>query len=173
MDFQIDNTWIIADTHWGHNNIVRFCDRPENHNELMLTRWVETVPAKGLLLHLGDLMYRGGKSWFHDKIASELTGYKKLLVLGNHDKQSKQYYASCGFTVIDPFQIPYGNGYISFSHYPLEEPAANNEIHVHGHIHNNGYVRGVPVRQRGINVSAEVLQYRPAHLGTLLRGYFS
>jgi calcineurin-like phosphoesterase family protein len=172
---QIENTWVVADTHWGHNNIVRFCDRPAGHDRLMVARWAETVPADGVVLHLGDLMYRGGRSWFRDKIAPQLTGREKLLLKGNHDKQTVSYYASCGFKVVEPFSIPYGNGLVEFDHYPYpsDEKAPKNVLRVHGHIHTNGYARGVPTRERHVNVGAEVLQYRPANLGTLLKGYFS
>src|SRR4051812_20693645 len=47
--------WVISDTHWFHNNIVKYCDRDMAHNEIMLRRWNETVNPGDPVLHLGDL----------------------------------------------------------------------------------------------------------------------
>lgn len=172
----VENTWLISDTHFGHENITKLCKRPDNVDMLMIAEWSRLVPAGATLLHLGDLAYRADfREW--KAILSALPGNKHL-ILGNHDKQPAKYYESCGFKIIEPFDYRWGSYNISFSHYPLESRAFDHELHIHGHIHNNGYggesdIPGSPARESHINISVEVTKYRPVHLGTLLRAYFS
>jgi calcineurin-like phosphoesterase family protein len=149
----------------------------------MIRAWREAVPMENsTLLHLGDITYRG-KDKFH-KLADRLTGARKLLILGNHDKQPNEYYEEAGFEIIDPFLMIYGQPRkeISFSHYPYDELGENAdhpgqippfEWRVHGHIHNNGYGPPpvwphVPFFYNHINVSVEMLKYRPVRLDVLL-----
>lgn len=106
-DIDIDNTWVVSDTHFGHDNIVGFCHRPEDHEQVMLAEWRAAVPDDGTVLHLGDLTYKSNARFRH-VIVPELTGARKLLILGNHDRQGMGFYRKCGFSVVKPFQIPFG-----------------------------------------------------------------
>lgn len=97
----IDNTWLISDTHFGHANIERLCKRPANADALMVTEWQRLVPPDALLLHLGDVAYRAEfDEWA--TIIRALPGDKRL-ILGNHDKQPASYYERCGFAILLPF----------------------------------------------------------------------
>ena len=175
----IDNTWLISDTHFGHENISRLCLRPPNVDALMLAEWERLVPPDALVLHLGDVVYRAAFDEWASIIAA-LPG-RKLLVLGNHDKQKPSYYERCGFEIVPPFEWMWEGKPISFSHYPLEayEPRiTSSHLRIHGHIHNSGYnwtesTSGSPARVGHCNVSVEMTKYRPINLGTLLRGYYS
>lgn len=177
-DIDLRKTWVIADTHFGHQNIMRFCHRPEDHTQVMIRQWREAVPEfASTLLHLGDITYRGKKSF--TAIADKLTGTRKLLILGNHDTQPNEFYENAGFEIIEPFGIDFRKHYVSFSHYPWDarEDGSNypprDHYRVHGHIHNNGYGPPptwphVPYILRQINVSVEMLKYRPVNLNVLL-----
>ena len=81
-----DNLWFTADTHFGHENIIRYCHRPfanaEEMNEELIRRWNETVPEDGIIFHLGDFASGSSKLW--EDVLSSLHG-KKYLILGNHD----------------------------------------------------------------------------------------
>ena len=35
-DIDPASTWVVSDTHFGHRNIVGFCHRPENHEDIMI-----------------------------------------------------------------------------------------------------------------------------------------
>lgn len=134
---------------------------------MMITRWQRVVPWDATLLHLGDLFFGGDQGYldFYTKISHRLTG-KKYLILGNHDKPGRDY-EFLGFEVIDPFTVKYRGWDVSFDHYP-KFVGTGKEIHVHGHIHNHDYARGEPMRERNINVSAEVMDYRPHRVTRLL-----
>lgn len=177
-DIDPERTWIISDTHFGHNNIIRFCNRPENHDEIMMEAWANVPTENSTLIHLGDLTYRG-EDLFQDFIAPQLSGgERKLLILGNHDHQKPSYYEQAGFEIIEPFAFYYGPRAtrVTFSHYPWEDHEGPlTGVHIHGHIHNNGYSgdRLVPFVKNQINVSVEITNYRPVNLDALLRGYIN
>jgi calcineurin-like phosphoesterase family protein len=103
-DIDLDKTYIVSDTHFGHDNIVGFCHRPEEHEQVMIAEWRAHVPDDATVLHLGDLTYRGNARFKH-LIAKELTGERKLLIKGNHDKQSFKFYKDCGFKLARPFGL--------------------------------------------------------------------
>jgi calcineurin-like phosphoesterase family protein len=177
----IDNTWLISDTHFGHANIERLCKRPPDTDTLMVEEWTRLVPADALLLHLGDVAYRADfPAW--ETIIAALPGNKHL-ILGNHDKQPTEYYERCGFKVVPSFTHMYdrstlGMVVLTFDHYPRENAAMSHQLYIHGHIHNSGYgwgpdTTGSPARVGHVNLSVEVTKYRPVNLGTLLRAYFS
>lgn len=176
MNLDIENTWVTSDNHFGHANIERLCARPPNTDALMIAEWERLVPADALLLHLGDVAYRTDfKMW--QSVITALPGDKHLII-GNHDKQPVEYYERCGFAVTPPFTHSYGIKLLTFSHYPLEGKAMDHQLRIHGHIHNSGYgwgpdTAGSPARIGHVNVSVEMTKYRPVHLGTLLRAYFS
>jgi hypothetical protein len=46
------NTWIISDTHFFHENIGRYCNRPENWQELIIKNWNDLISPDENVLHL-------------------------------------------------------------------------------------------------------------------------
>lgn len=171
-------TWVIADSHFGHANIARFCHRPPEHDKIMVDAWRTAVPNNATVLHLGDISFRAGAPFFREQ-AKQLTGQRKLLLLGNHDVMPRWNYEQAGFEIVEPFAIRWRGQRIEFNHYPHDARADGYNMppegtwRVHGHIHNNGYGPPpewppVPYMLRQINVSAEMLKYRPVNLAVLL-----
>jgi calcineurin-like phosphoesterase family protein len=177
-DIDPATTWVVSDTHFGHDNIVGFCHRPEDHEQVMIAEWRRYVPDDATLLHLGDLCYRSNAR-FKNLTAKELTGRRKLLIAGNHDKQRFSFYRDCGFKLCRPFSIRYPDGgdwrLVSFSHYPWDDGdegrgMGERDLRLHGHIHNNGYSRDefIPFLRNHINLSLEQTKYTPVNLKLLL-----
>lgn len=160
--------YIISDTHFYHENIVKYAGRPYDHETMMISRWEKVVPDNAAIVHLGDLFFGGDQGFidFYLNIAPRLTG-QKYLVLGNHDKRSRDY-EHLGFEVIKPFSVYYRGYEVSFDHYPKLLPKDEKKIHIHGHIHNHTYARDEPTREGNINVSVEAIDYRPHRTTRLL-----
>lgn len=172
-----DDTWLISDTHFGHDNIIKYCCRPDNHEEIMLENWNTSIGSNDNVLHLGDLCMGPGAKYFLEDTAPLLNGKKKL-ILGNHDKKNDEFYNNCGFEIVSEFEIKHKykqNWYIiSFSHYPLDKVKYSNQIHIHGHIHNNGYNfkdKFVPYKKNQINISVEQTKYKPVLFKDLIEGF--
>ena len=87
--FNPNEVWFTSDTHFYHENILRYSNRPfkdiTEMNEELIRRWNETVPANGIVFHLGDFCFGGSKEW--NEVLPRLNG-KIFLILGNHDMKS-------------------------------------------------------------------------------------
>lgn len=170
-------TWVISDTHFGHSNIVEYQHRPPDFEQLLLENIAREVPEgeNVTLLHLGDLSYSNNARFkaVTSRYITPRTG-RKVLVPGNHDKSRASFYYQSGFKRISPFWIPYYDWRVSFSHYPWnsanEGPMPPMNLRVHGHTHADGYSRSIftPYLKNHVNVSVEVLKYKPVNLLALL-----
>jgi len=82
------NVFFTADTHFGHDNIIKYCNRPFADGEVMdrelIRAWNEVVPPDGVVYHLGDFAYRNAVDL--KEYREQLNGYIHL-ILGNHDKE--------------------------------------------------------------------------------------
>ena len=58
--------FFTSDTHFGHQNIIRFCNRPwatiAEHDQALIDNWNAIVPEDAVVFHLGDFSYKGGGS---------------------------------------------------------------------------------------------------------------
>lgn len=162
------DTWIISDTHFGHKNIIKYCSRPKDHNEVMAKRWNETVGPDDPVLHLGDLMVWYGDTDDIQKLILGLNG-TKVMVKGNHDKSEDSFFAKLGFPIIPAFKMRFKNLTLGFSHYPASLEGL--DLSIHGHIHNNKIkddTLDIHNHPRYRNVSVEVIDYRPVRLQSVL-----
>ena len=77
--------YFTADTHFGHANIVKMCQRPyldvDAMNEAMIAAWNERVQGNDTVYIIGDMFFRCADP---ESILKRLKG-KKRLIVGNHD----------------------------------------------------------------------------------------
>lgn len=116
--------YYTSDTHFCHKKIREFCpDRPgtdtESMNAELVRIWNETVQPNDTVYHLGDFSF--GKSEETKQLIRQLNGHK-VLVMGNHDRRSAQWYADNGFdrVFIDDTLIRLGEWDVVLCHYPFE-----------------------------------------------------
>ena len=133
--------FFTADTHFGHKNVIKYCNRPyssvEEMNEAIVARWNETVGELDTVIHLGDFSFLSPS--FSREIMNRLNGHI-ILVRGNHD--SDKIIDPCGFSdVVDYLDLKVNDGGmhqpISCMHYPLAVwPSSHfGAWHLHGHSH--------------------------------------
>lgn len=161
--------YIISDTHFNHKDIIGYCQRPDNHEQLMLRNILLTVPTNGCLIHLGDFAL-GNEAAACAKLSQHCVG-KKILVIGNHDSKSISWYLEHGWDfVCDSFKMKYCGKIICFSHKP--QPWDGDwEINVHGHLHNLGHRDNEfkELKQWHRLYSPELMGYKPIELSKFIQ----
>ena len=151
----------IADLHFGHSNIIKYCNRPfEDTDEMdraLIKNWNETVSNNDTVLVLGDVGF-GSKEYIASLI-KQLNG-KKILIMGNHDNWSEQTYRDMGFHTVSRFPILWNDFYL-LSHAPLILSETTPYFNLYGHVHNDSrYVDTASSKC----VSVERIGYRPFFL---------
>ncbi len=162
-------TWIISDTHFFHENIGRYCNRPENWQELIIKNWNDLISPDETILHLGDFSF--GKRSNLDILTEQLHG-KIILIRGNHDRLGRVRYESRGVTIVnETIYVELDEKVkIIFSHWPVV-PLDDGVINIHGHIHNSPPpAEGSVLGPNHINMSVEVRDYRPWQLKDIVPG---
>lgn len=150
--------YVIADTHFWHDNVIDFCQRPfatsKEMNEYMVNAWNSTVNKNDVVWHLGDVSFGGSENTI--KICQSLNG-QKILVRGNHDKRTVTFWKRAGFREVfnRPFySIKYG---VVMSHAPMRDLPSSMK-NIHGHTHD--LYTGLNQRQWAC-VSVEMTMYAP------------
>ncbi len=138
-------TFIIADTHFGHKNVIEFENRPfSNTDEMdkyMIAKWNEVVSENDVIFHLGDVFI--GSAKYANEILPQLNG-RKILILGNHDHYTMTKWRKLGF---DPYRRYIYKDYL-LTHMPVDETPLKVAVeygllkgNIHGHVHlNNQYL---------------------------------
>lgn len=100
-------------------------------DEAMIKNWNETVSNKDVVIHLGD--FGLGSKEYLGSIIKRLNG-KKILIMGNHDNYSEQWYRDAGFHTVSRFPILYNNYYLC-CHAPIEMSDKLPFFVCYGHVH--------------------------------------
>ena len=73
------NIFFTSDTHFSHENIMHFCNRPfktiEEMNDTLIENWNKVVNKDSIVFHLGDFAW--GNNWM--QFLNKLNGHKILL----------------------------------------------------------------------------------------------
>lgn len=155
------NIWITSDTHFGHDNIIRYCGRPfanaDVMGEAMVERWNRVVKPQDHVYHLGDVAMSERSA---HQYLGRLHGHKRL-VLGNHDDRVPMAVLGQYFDKILCWRLfkP-----VILTHVPIHEASFGKaRVNVHGHTHEKPAYPG-PY----INVCVEHTDYAPVHLDALI-----
>lgn len=124
--------WFTSDTHFLHENIINFCDRPykdtSHMSEGIIDIWNKYVKPDDIVYHLGDYAFKAfSKKDEIREITSRLNGFK-ILVLGNHDyKEVAPYF---GLDLIVPSAYIRLKGIdFKLTHYPyVDGMTANDKV---------------------------------------------
>lgn len=148
--------FFTADTHFGHYNIIKHCNRPFSDTREMdaelIKRWNETVSTEDVVWHLGDLSLSTNLAYL-TPIVQQLNGRKRL-IYGNHDRCRIQEYYAMGFEFVSVLPVLIEDTLLS--HEPLREKMPFN---IHGHVHERAIFH-----ENGVCVSVECCDYRPTRI---------
>lgn len=159
--------WFTADTHFGHANIIKHCERPfadvHEMNKVLTTRWNQVVRSTDEVWHLGDFAFRSDPAAY----LSRLNGHVHL-VLGNHDKEMQCRRA--GFASVQQVCCLRDHGErFWLSHYAHRTWYGSHHgvYHLYGHVH--GRFDATPT---SLDVGVDAWGFRPVPMSTVL-GRFS
>lgn len=132
--------YYIADTHFGHANIIAFDERPfsgvSDMEETIVRNWNSTVGRGDTVYILGDFCWNKEDEWL--RLLGLLNG-QKVLVLGNHDLRNMSKTLKSKFAKICDYEEVTDCGkHIIMSHYPIlfYKGSYNPNIYMlHGHVH--------------------------------------
>lgn len=179
------NVFFTSDLHFGHQNVIRFDNRPfdsvEQMDNELRTRWNNRVSKQDVVYVLGDISWYGNEKTYD--IISSLNGQKHL-IKGNHDKLSQRV-KSLFVSVSGYSEITYGNKQrIVLCHYPIifYNGQHSGATHFYGHVHTTAeygmvkqYIadsirKGVPCKM--FNVGCMIHNYEPATFEEIVAGNF-
>ena len=139
-------TYITADLHFGHKNIMTFCPVTRARfrgdvdymTEAMITEWNEIVEPIDTVYILGDVAFMSG--YTAALIMMRLNG-RKILIEGNHDRKTLMdvNFRNQFAEVHKYYTTTYDGNFITMLHYPIAEwdRMHRGALHFHGHLHGN------------------------------------
>ena len=131
--------YFTSDTHFGHHNIIKYCDRPFDNvhtmDQVIIDNINNVVSVDDTLYILGDFCFKGGKP---EQYLSRIVCQDIHLVLGNHDRRSDFKNDLQGFSSVQEVkEVIYCNQRIYLSHYPHRSWPASHKGSwmLYGHVH--------------------------------------
>lgn len=169
--------FFTADTHFGHTNIIRFCDRRftdvEEMNEHLIENWNARVTNHDTVFIIGDMFFRSETT--PEDILSRLNGHKHM-IMGNHDFGWLAGLSAVGkyFESVDNYKEYAADGlnYV-MCHYPLISYRHDSKWYmIHGHIHNNTDLDFWDIlknRPRILNAGTDINEFFPVTIEELIK----
>jgi calcineurin-like phosphoesterase family protein len=130
--------WFGSDFHFGHKNVINFCNRPfedmaEQDSSLVET-WNKYVGPQDNAFILGDFsFYRAVET---TKLLQSMNGHK-LLVKGNHDHSRELGRVSGWLRWVHYHEMDLAEDRVTMSHFPMLSwhRMHRGAYHLHGHCH--------------------------------------
>lgn len=146
--------FFTSDLHFGHKNIIKFCNRPwdttEEMDEALITNWNSVVGDNDIVFDLGDFAFATNRRW--KDILERLNG-KHYLILGNHDTTRWP-----GDNIINLFEraeqqmfVKIDERFVYLNHYPYlcyggSWKAADYSVwQLFGHVHSGPHCTGTDI----------------------------
>lgn len=160
------NSWFTSDSHFGHENIIKYVKRPfanaNEADEFMIQEWNKRVKPEDTIYHNGDFCLGvPDKFKYSQNIIRRLNGNIEFL-MGNHDPEnwlSKN--VNPGFRSIGQYREIKVNGQsIVLFHYALRtwRHDLRGTWHLYGHSH-----AALPGYGKSFDVGVDAWKFSPVH----------
>jgi len=160
--------WFTSDYHLGHNNIIKYCDRPfrdlEHMNDTIIRNHNSRVHPEDTVFHIGDFCFKNtvngkegeGVPIYASEWESKLNG-KIIHVKGNHDKNNSTK------TIIKGILIEH----CGVEAYLVHKPIHYNDrykLNLTGHVHEKWKIKDMGNGVVCYNVGVDVNRFMPVTL---------
>lgn len=161
--------FFTADPHFGHANIIKYCQRPfanvEEMDRVLTEKWNAKIGSDDDVWILGDFTMRSGATALN--YLRQLNGHKHL-ILGNHDGFAPSALAANLLDeVVNYKELKLQSSGLTavLCHYPLlfwNGSHNGSAIMLYGHIHNAQYSNQVTsLLHNALNVGIDCCDYAP------------
>jgi calcineurin-like phosphoesterase family protein len=129
--------FFTSDTHFGHKNIIEYCERPfasiEEMDDVIVDKWNEKVGKYDHVYHLGDFALVKNFNKYIDRLKGNIT-----LIVGNHDHHSSSTLKGANFHAKHDMLTIKGPTEITLCHYAMRcwPQSHYGAWHLFGHNHN-------------------------------------
>ena len=145
------NEFFISDHHFGHDNIIKHCNRPfkngKEMDRIMISRWNSTVKPEDTVYYMGDFAFHANRETYEKQLNGRI-----IFIKGNHDN----FQGAVDSAVIKKF----GKN-ILLTHRPTHKKGY---LNLYGHCHAT-----LPFTADGINMSVEHWDYRPQTFQAIMK----
>ena len=178
------NIYFTSDLHLGHQNIIKYDNRPffsvKDMDETIIERWNSKVHDNDTVYVLGDI------SWYPAHKTAELLKSmrgKKILIIGNHDKRlirshdvQQQFKEISHYKETTVQTQTRGTVDVVLSHYymPFFNKSFHGAVLLYAHTHNSKehdtevaiqrYLRNIGYKSEAYNVGCMLWKYTPVTL---------
>lgn len=158
------NLFFTSDEHYGHRNIITYCNRPfadvVEMREALIANHNAVVPNSrdSVTIHLGDMFWNTVTYEEATATIHRLNG-THAYVLGNHDKLfGKGLLGGCFADIVDVRMLRVNGRKIWLSHYAhrVWPEASKGSYHLFGHSHG-----ALPPHGRSFDVGVDSWGYTP------------
>ena len=151
----------MADPHFGHPNIIKYCKRPfihvEEMDKVIIDNSNSVVTNDDELIIVGDLCLKSAT--YHNYYISKINKLKgkKILIIGNHDDLRPRFYLSVGFySVHTSLEIKIRDIDAVVVHDPCFSVMNRSKLYICGHVHDLFFMQ-----KNVINVGVDIHNYFP------------
>ena len=173
----MSKVFFTSDTHFSHNNIIKYENRPfkdkDDMNKKLIENWNNTISKDDEVYVLGDFCFGTPDEVYN--IAKQLNG-KIHIILGNHDKGIKQMNRDKQKEVFewvkDYYVLKHNKIKFVLFHYPIQvwDCRHHGVVHLYGHIHSNLGNHSMEYDiKNSYNVGVDVNNFKPIELNEILK----
>jgi len=161
--------WFTADHHFGHANIIEYCNRPfENVDEMnseMIKRWNEVVQPDDRVFVIGDFTLGANAERYGEALAGEM-----FFIEGSHDH--RWFGNVVRWNYLPPlYSLEYKRKgqhplVIVLCHYAMRkwDRSHHGSYHLYGHSH-GGIADPLP---RSMDIGVDCHNFYPVHFDTVI-----
>lgn len=158
--------WYTADPHFGHENIITYCNRPfrdaDEMDAAILANYADCVAPDDDFWIIGDFGFGGiPRAAFLRSVFDRLPGRKHLIV-GNHDGKATLGLPWASVSQLTEFKD--GGQRVVLCHYPMItwNGARYGAIQIFGHVHDNWLGT-----RNSVNAGVDVWDFKPVRIQDL------
>ena len=164
----MSNIWFTSDTHFGHENIIKYCERPfkdyKEMDETIIKNWNERVADEDVVYFLGDFCFKKSKEaptgnvfeYYRKQLKGDI-----IFIQGNHDRNNSTK------TPIQSILIKYGGNKILLIH-NIDGVTKFYPLILCGHVHEKWQFKKLHAGSIVCNVGGDVWGFKPISINEIL-----